>query len=284
MDKNNDGKIKEILNNEKEILTEVKEEKKVSLNNSGMGNYILSGSILIAALLIAGAVVYSNGAKVSPTANVADNTAKAANNKSVLQVKSDDIVLGQSSAPVTIVLYSDPSCPFCAAADGSNVVAGQDSTGKDIHIISDYLQKSDPSWQAPVPNIISNYVNSGKVRLVFRYFPGHGSGEQAMKVLYCANEQGKFWQLSDAIFQNQSDVADLNKVKALASGIGADVSKINDCLASGKYDYKIKQDTDSGTQAGVNGTPAFFINGTLLSGAQPFSQFQQAIDALLQNK
>jgi protein-disulfide isomerase len=254
-----------------------------TINNNGKGNYVLSGAILVAALLIAGSIIYSNGVKSTPTtANTAD-VAKAAGKSDALQVKSDDIVLGKSDSPVTIFLYSDPSCPFCAAADGADIVAGQDNAGKDIHIISDYLKKSDPSWEAPVPNIISKYVNTGKVRLIFRYFPGHGAGEQAMKVLYCANEQGKFWQLSSAIFVNHSEVSDLNKVKALASGVGADVSKIDNCLSSGKYDYKIKQDTDSGTQAGVNGTPAFFINGTLLSGAQPFSQFQKAIEAALKN-
>ncbi|MCL5017398.1 MAG: DsbA family protein [Patescibacteria group bacterium] len=281
----NNNKVNEILKSEKEIISNIQDEKKLIKNRSDKGSYFLSGAILFSSFLIAGAIIYSNGVKVTPTANVLDSGTKAADaNKNVLQVKNDDIVLGQSNAPVTIVLYSDPSCPFCAAADGADIIAGQDNTGKDIHIISGYLQKSDPTWSAPVPGIIANYVNSGKVRLVFRYFPGHGAGEQAMKVLYCANEQGKFWPLMDEIFKNQSVVSDLNKVEALASGVGADVSKINDCLSSKKYDYKIKQDTDSGTQAGVNGTPGFFINGTLLSGAQPFSQFQKAIDAALQAK
>jgi protein-disulfide isomerase len=105
-----------------------------------------------------------------------------------------------------------------------------------------------------------------------------------MKVLYCANEQGKFWELEKVINDNQSDVADVAKVKSFAAGVGADMDKINSCLDSKKYDSKLVSDTNIGTKSGVNGTPAFFVNKTLVSGAQPFSAFKTVIDAALQAK
>ena len=145
----------------------------------------------------------------------------------------------------------------------------------------DYLKRGMPTWTPPIPGVIENYVNSGKVRLVYRYYPGHGTGEEAMKILYCVNEQGKFWELNTAIANNQSVVADAAKVKGLASGVGADVSEIDSCLQSGKYNERLAADTALGTKAGVNGTPAFFINKVLISGAQPFSELKKAIDTVL---
>lgn len=235
--------------------------------NKNKANYVLSGSILIAALLIAGSVIYSKGLGVSDTNKAGTGT--TVDNSDAFVVAKDDVVLGEAKAPVTIFLYSDPSCPFCAAADGGN---------KEV---MDYLKSGMPTWTPPIPGIIENYVNSGKVRLVYRYYPGHGSGEEAMKILYCANEQGKFWELHKAIADNQSVVADAAKVKELASGVGADVSKIDSCLQSGKYNGKIAADTALGTKSGVNGTPAFFINKVLVSGAQPFSELKKAIDTVL---
>ncbi|GEM_PF-1787311 len=243
-------------------------------NNNNKANYVLSGSILIAALLIAGSVMYSKGLGVTGEANigaVAGTDSVPVVSADNFVVQKNDISLGEAKAPVTIFVYSDPSCPFCAAADGGN---------KEV---IDYLKSNSPTWTAPIPGIIENYVNSGKVRLIYRYFPGHGTGEEAMKILYCANEQGKFWELHRAISDNQSVVADVAKVKGLATGVGADISKINSCLDAKKYDAKIQSDTSIGTSSGVNGTPAFFVNGTLISGAQPFSAFKTAIDAILEN-
>jgi len=238
-------------------------------NNNIKANYVLSGSILIAALLIAGSVIYSKGLGVSGPEKTGTG---AVDNSDAFVVAKDDVVLGEAKAPVTIFIYSDPSCPYCAAADGGN---------KEV---MDYLKSGMPTWTPPIPGIIENYVNSGKVRLVYRYYPGHGSGEEAMKILYCANEQGKFWELHKAIADKQSVVADAAKVKELASGVGADVAKINSCLDSKKYDAKIQSDVSIGTKSGVNGTPAFFVNKVLVSGAQPFSEFKKVIDAALQAK
>lgn len=239
----------------------------VNINNNNKSNYVLSGSILIAALLIAGSVIYSNGSKTSGLANVEKTVGGDASDAFVVQ--KNDIVLGEAKAPVTIFVYSDPSCPFCAAAAGAN------------QEVIDYLKSNSPSWTAPIPGIIDNYVDSGKVRLVYRYYPGHGTGEESMKFLYCANEQGKFWSLHEVFGNNQSSLQDLAKLKELASNAGVDVKKIESCLSAKKYDEKIQSDVAMGTKAGVNGTPAFLINKVLVSGAQPFSAFKSKIDAVL---
>lgn len=242
-----------------------------SNNNNSKRDYLVPISILVAGVLIAGAVIYSVGVKSSDnTANKQANVAGTA--VSPLKLTSGDVVLGDAKAPVTIIVYSDPSCPFCAAAEGYN------------QRVIDYLKKGDSLWTPPTPGIIENYVNTGKAKLVFRYYPGHGSGEQAMKAMLCANEQGKFWQLKDKIFANQESVADLAKIKEFAGEVGVDVSKITECLDSGKYSTRLSTDTATGKAAGVTGTPAFFINNTLIEGARPFKDFKTVIDQLLTSK
>ncbi|TSC96813.1 MAG: putative lipoprotein [Parcubacteria group bacterium Athens0714_26] len=246
-----------------------------SNNNNPKRDYLVPISILIAGVLIAAAVIYSVGVKGSDnTANKQANVAGTAVSPLVspLKLTSGDVVLGDAKAPVTIIVYSDPSCSFCAAAEGYN------------QQVIDYLKKGDPSWTPPTPGIIENYVNTGKAKIVFRYYPGHGSGELAMKAMFCANEQGKFWQLKDKIFANQESVADLAKIKGFAGEVGVDVSKITECLDSGKYNLRLTMDTATGKAAGVSGTPAFFVNNTLIEGARPFKDFKTVIDQLLTSK
>ncbi|MBI2662820.1 thioredoxin domain-containing protein [Candidatus Woesearchaeota archaeon] len=190
----------------------------------------------------------------------------ARSNQDYLQISPDEPVKGDSNASTTIIIYSDPSCPFCAAAAGQNQ-----------QVIS-YLKSKMPDWEAPVPNIIKNYVDTGKVRLVFRYSPGHGTGEEAMKILFCANEQGKFWELHDVIFAHQEIVADIVQVKLLAQNINVDMTKLNICHSSNKYAAKLKQDTASAQALDVKGTPSFLINGQLISGAQPYQVFEKILN------
>jgi protein-disulfide isomerase len=232
-----------------------------------MKNYILPASILIAAVLISGSLIYNAGVK--KTATVSDNLNLNLKPEVLLNIASNDVVLGEADAPVTVIVYSDISCPFCAAAAGKN------------QEVMDYLKSGDASWKPPIPGIIENYVNIGKAKLVYRYFPGHGTGEEVTKILFCANEQGKFWELHDEFFANQGLIEDAEKAKELAIGIGVDIVKINSCLKEGKYDAKIAKDIESGKTLEVKGTPAFFVNGTKLEGAYSFSQFKLIIDAIL---
>lgn len=232
-----------------------------------MNKHLLPASILIAAVLISGSVLYSAGVK-KQTAAVIDSN-KNQPSEVLLQQNDDDVVLGDKNAPVTVVVYSDPSCPFCGAAAGEN---------KEV---MDYLKQNDPTWTAPVPGIIDNYVNSGKAKLIFRYYPGHGTGELSMGYLLCANEQGKFWQLHNEFFANQNSIGDKNILNALSGSVGLDISKLNSCLGKGDYAAKLQADVKSGRAVGVKGTPAFFVNGQKFEGAYSFATFKSVIDDLL---
>jgi protein-disulfide isomerase len=98
----------------------------------------------------------------------------------------------------------------------------------------------------------------------------------------CAHEQGKFWEYHDAIFENQTTLASSN-LKQFAVDIGLDESSFNECFESGTFREAVQADYVAGGQLGVNATPAFFVNGRFLSGAQPFEAFKVIIDDELGN-
>ncbi len=157
---------------------------------------------------------------------------------------------GPDGAKVTIVEFSDFQCPFCGKAS------------------------------ATVDQVMEQYA--GKVKLVFRHFPldFHEKAPKAAEAALCANEQKKFWEFHDVMFKNQ-DKLSIEDLKATATTLGLDATKFNECLDSGKMKKTVEEDTAAGKKVGVTGTPAFFINGTMLSGAQPIEAFKEAIDAEL---
>ena len=160
---------------------------------------------------------------------------------------------GPPEAPVTIVEFSDFQCPYCAQA---RKVADQAVT-----------------------------AFAGKVRLVFRDYPlgFHDKAPKAAEAGQCADEQGKFWPMHDWMFEHQ-DKLDPAGLKEGAKIAGVDQAKFDGCLDSGKFADKVKASTKAGQEAGVSGTPAFFINGRLISGAQPFDKFKEMIDQELEAK
>ena len=174
--------------------------------------------------------------------------------------EDDDAVLGNLNAPVTIIEFSDYECPFCARF-----------------------------YNQTLPSIKSEYIDTGKVKYVFRdYSSGfedpsgryHPLAQPAAEASECVREQGgdnAFWKYHDMIFENQAQLSEANLLK-WAMEMNYD---IKDCLDSNKFESEVKKDFRDGQAAGVRGTPAFFINGKLLSGAQPFGAFKQAIDAEL---
>lgn len=103
----------------------------------------------------------------------------------------DAPILGDNNAKVTVIIFSDPSCPYCAAAAGKN------------QQVINYLKQMSPNWEPSIPNIIKDYVNTGKAKITFKYYPSHGLGKDAMNIMWCANEQGKFWEIHDVMFDNQ---------------------------------------------------------------------------------
>ncbi len=108
----------------------------------------------------------------------------------------------------------------------------------------------------------------------------HPFAQKASEATECADDQGKFWEYHDLLFANPSAL-DVDSLKGYAGQLGLDTGTFNECLDSGEYEQEVLQDMQDGRASGVTGTPAFFINGQLLSGAQPFSVFQQVIDAAL---
>jgi protein-disulfide isomerase len=158
---------------------------------------------------------------------------------------------GNPDAPVTIVEFGDFQCPYCRAV------------------------------QPTLKEVMDKYP--GKVRLGFRDFPVrqiHPQAQQAAEAGRCAAEQGKFWEYHDLLYANQAKI-DLNSLKEQARTAALDLERFNSCLAGGKFKPQIESDLQSGTGVGVTGTPAFYINGVPLSGAQPAYEFQKIIDSQL---
>ncbi len=170
-----------------------------------------------------------------------------------VQVEAKGPSRGPSNAPVTIVEFSDFQCPYC---------------GREYPVIERLMKEYD-----------------GKVRLVFRHYPleFHENAEKAAEAGACAQDQGKFWELHDKMFTNQAKLA-VDDLKGYAKAIGLDSAKFDKCLDSGEKKAVVEEDQKAGTAAGVNGTPAFFINGVFVNGAQPYEEIKQTVDRELNKK
>jgi len=165
----------------------------------------------------------------------------------------DDEVKGDPGAPVTIVEWSDFECPYCTRF---------------------YEQTL---WQ-----IEKEYIDTGKVKFVYRDFPlgFHKNAQKAAEATECAGEQGKFWEMHDKLFE-EGVSGGVSSFKRFAADIGLDTDEFNECLDSGKMANEVKEDMADGAAVGIRGTPGFIINGQLVSGAQPFENFKQIIEAEL---
>ncbi len=155
---------------------------------------------------------------------------------------------GPDGAPVTIVEFSDFECPFCGRVNPS------------------------------IAKIRDTYGD--QVQIVFRQFPLeiHRNARKAGEAALCADEQGQFWAMHDAMFGDQKNLA-VDGLKAIAAQIAdLDTGSFDDCLDSGKHAETVESDLKAGARAGVSSTPAFFVNGRYLAGAQPFELFAEIID------
>jgi protein-disulfide isomerase len=131
--------------------------------------------------------------------------------------------------------------------------------------------------------IEDTYVTTGKVKIAFKQFPLtniHQNSEKAAEASLCANDQGKFWEMHNKMFEN-NNVLDVNSLKGYAKLLGLNTNDFNTCLDSGKYADQVQKDQQEGIALGITGTPSFIINGKLVTGALPFSEFQKVIDAEL---
>jgi protein-disulfide isomerase len=172
-------------------------------------------------------------------------------------VTDADRIKGDADAPVTIIEYSDFQCPYCQRF-----------------------------YQQTLGSIVENYVDSGDVKIVYRHFPlsFHQNAQIAAEASECAGDQDMFWELHDILFDRGSgDGTGLARIdlEAYASELGLDMTAFNACLDDGTYTQKVKDDMATGAAQGVRGTPGFLINGVLVSGAQPYSVFEAAIESAL---
>ena len=171
---------------------------------------------------------------------------------------------GEKDAVVTLIEFSDYQCPFCGR-----------------------------HFRETLPQIRKDYIDTGKLRYVFRDFPIepiHPQAFKAAEAARCAGEQGQYWEMHDLIMGNQRALS----VKGLgqnAEALGLKIETFQQCLDSGRYAADIRTDMEDGKKNGVSATPAFFLGMTaedgsfkvtrLILGAQPFATFKEAIDGLL---
>lgn len=160
---------------------------------------------------------------------------------------------GPQSAMVTIVAVSDFQCPFC--------------------------KKVEPTLQ----QILQTYPND--VRIAYKHMPldFHAKAPEAHAAAESAHQQGKFWEMYAKIFENQAELSS-EKYETYAAELGLDVARFKEDMASIDVKQRIEADKAEVQKLGVMGTPAFFINGRYLSGAQPFENFKAMIDAELGRK
>ncbi len=232
-------------------------------------NYILSISLLISAVLIAGALIYSTGLKNTKTENQGADAQEAVQKLNKPQIDDSDVILGNPQAPVTIFIYSDYQCPFC---------------GK-------FFKESELL-------IRKNYIETGKAKMIYKGLSFLGPESlAAAQAAECARDQGKYWEYHDTLFEieikefeakgNNENTDNLNKdtFKKIASDLKMNIDDFLSCYDSQKYSSEIEKDNQEAKSVMENvSTPTIFINDKMIQGAYPYNAFSQAIDEALNNK
>lgn len=227
-------------------------------------------SIVIAAVVIGGSIVFAtlyHPAAPSPSGNAGASVQQPAATLSaadIMKLGPRDAILGNPNAPVTFIEYGDYQCPYCGL----------------------FFSQTENQ-------IIQTYVTAGKVKMVFRNYPFLGAESTAAALAAeCAADQNKLWAYHDALYQAKvNDVAKGGSEDdgfftrtlflSIAQKLNLDLPTFTSCIDNNKDASIVTADVNNASAAGVNSTPTFFINGTQILGAQPYAQFQQAIDAAL---
>ena len=226
------------------------DEKTITIKKDDLWRY--STLVLIAVVIIGGIFLFTgngNGNGVQPTQPTQQQGKVSAS-------IDDDAFIGSEDAPVTIIEFSDYQCPFCGRF-----------------------------WSQTLPLIKSEYIDTGKVKLVYRDFPLdsiHPFATPAAEAAECVRDEAggsdeAYFDYHDKIFANQASLSE-SSLKQWAQELGYN---IDSCLSSGKFKAEVQKDLADAQSAGGRGTPFFVINGIPISGAQPFSVFQQAIESEL---
>jgi protein-disulfide isomerase len=177
-------------------------------------------------------------------------------------IRENDWVRGDKGAPVTILEYSDFTCGYC-----------------------------EKFFRETWPRLLSDYINTGKVRLVYRDFPRNvrGPGVDTALAAHCAGEQGRYWEMHDRLFSSKSKYG-AGPLEQQAEQLGLDKDTFSQCFQSGRYLDVIFQGLQEGGSLGIRGTPGFVLylsdnrEGSarlLIPGAFPYEIFKEQIDRLL---
>ncbi len=250
----------------------MEQENKTNDVSPKIGAYMIPAAIIIAGVIIGGAVIYSSGSKpfyknnLVVQANKANPPLKEAGGD-LKPVTGEDHILGSPNAPVKIVEFSDTECPFC----------------KRFH--------------QTMKQVIDEYGKNGQVAWVYRHFPLdaiHSKSRKEAEATECANELGgndKFWKYLDRLFEitPSNNQLGLEQLPDIAAYVGLDKTKFLECLNSGKYANRVADNLSDAQNSGGNGTPWSIViarNGKSfpLSGAQPISSVKALIETALQEK
>jgi protein-disulfide isomerase len=194
-----------------------------------------------AILLVGGIIVLGNVLRGSSDIDIPERT-----------VSVEGRTLGSPDAPVTIVEYSDFQCSFCAVAA-----------------------------ETIVPQIERDYITDGRVKLQYHYVAFEGPPSVwAAEASECANEQGKFWEYHDMLFENQGAFS-IDSLKRLAEELKLDTQAFDGCIDSHKHENLVTAEREEAFDQGVNSTPTFIIGEQTVRGARPYEEFRIAIEAEL---
>jgi protein-disulfide isomerase len=241
-----------------------RQERREKMRQREMRSRMLTiGIITVVAALLVFAIVWP---QIRPIAEVVSV-------EPIPRPNTERNTTGPADAPIKIEEFADFQCPFCER----------------------FFEQTEPL-------LIEHYVSTGKVQFVYRSMGnfvsqniggGRTESQDAAAAAYCAADQGKFWEMHDALFANVlgEDVGSFTdrRLEAIAQQVGLDMTEFNDCYGSGKYADEVQQDFADGSAAGITGTPGFLITYTAngetktktISGAQPFSEFQVQLEAIL---
>jgi protein-disulfide isomerase len=242
------------------------------MNEPQSNPYVIPFSILISGVLIAGAIMYAGGGGSSrSTAQVGSAVGGAEEQISppgengdrvVRPVDTNDHILGDPSAPVKIVEYSDLECPFCSG------------------------------FHTTMKQLIDEFGKNGQVAWVYRHFPLesiHPSARMAANGAECAGELGgeeMFWEFIDSVFEQQNSGLSETVLIQIANDLTLDRAAFSSCLTSGKYNNKIDEDTTNALESGGRGTPYSVIiaadgSKSPINGAVPYATLKAQVEAVL---